>query len=297
MNQLNSLIVGPGAIGALVCAHIQPYSSVVVHTHRSDIQLARLINLETEQRSLNWALSTPSNTAIDVIWVCCKANQVEPTLPALLKKHPNAVAILLHNGLGPQYNLVSEFGSQIIKGSTTCGALSKKPFEFTQTSFGHTDIGFNEKNQTHKKLKQLLCNEPDTAGPMAFRANDNIEAVLWRKVLINACINPITAYYQIPNGRLLDDEYRKDIQSIIDEVNQIMIAKGLSVTSNTIALIKQIATLSRLNYSSMSVDVKNKRLTEIDFINGFLIKEALKHHIATPSLEKWYKRIASLPQS
>ncbi len=292
MTSLKSLIVGPGAIGALTCVHIQAFSDVFVYEHRQKLELATSLIIGDFKNPLHWALIGDTAPAIDVIWVCCKANQVSKTIPQLLHRFPEAVAILLHNGMGPQQQLQDEFDDRILVGSTTCGALPDSPKSFTQTSFGKTFLGFRENNARHQSLKRILLRVTNNTGPLAFCDANDIDNILWRKLLINACINPLTAFHQIQNGKLLKLEFRQEITEICREVMQIMQAAGVAQMDDPIQAVLDVAQMSQHNWSSMAMDLKMHRKTEIDYINGFLIDRGLDFNIPTPTLEKWYKRIA-----
>ena len=292
MTRITSLIVGPGAIGALTCAHLQSFSEVYVYPHRTPLLLASKLLSANSKINLNWTLTLPKQTSPDIIWVTCKAHHVVAALRPLLTRYPKAFAVLLHNGMGPQQELQLEFNDRIIFGSTTCGALPLEPHSFLQTSHGDTYLGFSATNKEQQRLKTILLNSTNNSGALALRETDNIEQILWQKILINACINPLTAYHNIQNGEICKPYYRDELELICTEINHIMLAASLKPIKNPVDQVLKVATLSASNWSSMAMDVKSGRSTEIEAINGFLLKQAQALNIAVPVLSKWYKRIA-----
>jgi 2-dehydropantoate 2-reductase len=294
---MNSLIVGPGAIGSLVCGHVQTFSQVFAYPHRANITLADELITNTGPVTLNWTIQPTESPRIDVIWVTCKANQVIETVAPLLERHADAIAILLHNGLGPQEALKSMFNARVLLGSTTCGALKSSQTQFTQTSFGQTDIDFPSSPYKASAIGKLLQTPANNLGPLNIQSNSDLNATLWKKVLINACINPLTAYFQVQNSHLLEPQYADEISNLCYEINSIMAHKGMVPIENPEELVRTVAKLSAQNWSSMAVDVKEKRQTEIDYINGYLIKQAETLGLSTPNLKKWYKRIATASYS
>ncbi|WP_196158045.1 ketopantoate reductase family protein [Reinekea sp. G2M2-21] len=295
MTEFTSLIVGPGAIGTLTCAHLQNSCKVLVHPHRPEMTLATELAIRDKRHALTWTFCE-EDAPIDLIWVCCKAGKVLNTLRPLLIKHPRASVILLHNGMGPQQMLAKQFGDRVIIGSTTCGALRTSNSSYRQTSFGETQLGLQGTSPTPPALVRLLQPQ-ENSGPMRLKIQPEIEPVLWKKLLINACINPITAYHQIQNGQIRGYGYQASIIAICSEVNAILAALGMPSIENGPELVNEVAAISAENWSSMAVDVRNNQPTEIEFINGFLVRQGNELAVPTPELEKWYKRIALTPDS
>ena len=70
-----------------------------------------------------------------------------------------------------------------------------------------------------------------------------------------------------------------------------MKAENIDPPKDPVAFVKSVARLTHQNRSSMAQDIYFKRRTEIDFINGFLIKQAKINQIKTPNLEFWYSAV------
>jgi len=297
MTRVNSLIIGPGAIGSLVCAHIQRYSSVFVYPHKEPMVLAKQLQTGEQITPLNWTLLTSKSANIDIIWVCCKAPLAFNIVNKLLPSFPTATVALLHNGMGPQEELTNLYPGRIICGSTTCGALKVNSTTYKQTSFGLTNIGLWGTTNRGKLISQHIDQITQWDGLLNFKKTTNIINMLWQKILINAAINPITAAHQIRNGELLEKTFEADIQGICTEISVIMTKLGLPPLENAVEIVRHVATISAQNRSSMAEDVRLGQKTEIDYINGYLIKTAEQLGISTPFLVKWYKQIAQLELS
>ena len=297
MPTFRSLIIGPGAIGTLTCAQAQQYGPVWAYAHRPDLTLARQCLRMPEPIELNWQPLIDSDQSIDLIWTCCKAYHAQPTTEALLTRFPNAVAILLHNGMGPQQQLAQQFPGRLIWGTTTCGALRLDPLTYRQTGYGSSHLGLPPEQPKQSPASAMLARLASWQGPLALAVSDQIASLLWRKLLINAVINPLTAALQVPNGQLLDPEFSDEIAGLCREIGQIMKHLGLPPITNPELLVRQTATLSAENRSSMAEDVRVGRPTEIDYIIGFLLRSARPFDLETPFLIKWYKKIAQAAKS
>jgi 2-dehydropantoate 2-reductase len=106
---------------------------------------------------------------------------------------------------------------------------------------------------------------------------------LWKKLAINAVINPLTAIHNIKNGVLADRKYTVSTSNICNEIAKVMGALGYTVTNaELIENVNQVIADTANNYSSMHQDLKFKRQTEIAFINGYVTSKAAELNIEVP---------------
>jgi 2-dehydropantoate 2-reductase len=298
MAAMNSLIIGPGAIGVLACAQAQQLGAVLVWPHRDNLALPKTLESENHTQALEWQLWLPDNTVdINLIWVCCKAFHAEATVREVVRQFPSTPVLLLHNGMGPQQALTESFGESVIWGSTTCGALPVSTDRYRQTGRGETMLGISDTQfRRFPALNSLIQHkfQPDF---LSLKHTGQIDVILWQKLLINACINPVTAYYQIPNGDILAPRHQHEVELIVQEASEILQASNVQLPRPPMDIVNNVARVTALNRSSMAMDIQNHKKTEIDYINGFFISEAARHNIDCPNLKLWHKRIASLSNS
>ena len=103
----------------------------------------------------------------------------------------------------------------------------------------------------------------------------NIDTTLWRKLAINCVINPLTALYGCRNGELATSAYRPVLQSLCEEVTFACRAAGHGdAVESLLDTALQVIGSTADNRSSMLQDVLKGQRTEIDFINGFLVRAA-----------------------
>ncbi|WWC73117.1 uncharacterized protein I206_107083 [Kwoniella pini CBS 10737] len=119
-----------------------------------------------------------------------------------------------------------------------------------------------------------------------FILYNELNKELLLKLVINACNNPITAILgrgYLKNGITLSNEYGQDIVNLIIKESSEILLKYLELTQKGIdtkafeydqlkKLVYDTILFNSNNISSMAVDVLQKRQTEIDYINGYLIK-------------------------
>jgi len=109
--------------------------------------------------------------------------------------------------------------------------------------------------------------------------------MLWRKLIVNAAINPITALTGLKNGCIADDS-PSGIQQLAFSLayEAMLVAKKSGVDLEPPAILSLILKVSRDtedNTSSMLTDFKAGRPTEIDAINGWIMREGKGFGIPT----------------
>jgi 2-dehydropantoate 2-reductase len=128
-------------------------------------------------------------------------------------------------------------------------------------------------------------------------AENNIVQQLWQKLVVNAGINVFTALLNCPNGEIVDAPlYRQSIDELCTEIAALLHADtGERATPQTLReRIEAVARSTARNTSSMRADVNAGRKTEIDFINGYLVRCGQRHGIATPVNQMLVQRVQAL---
>ncbi|MEY0302690.1 2-dehydropantoate 2-reductase [Providencia manganoxydans] len=221
----------------------------------------------------------------ELIIVCLKAWQVSDALLHLIHNIPESCPILLlHNGMGTLDEL-TPLRQPFLSGVTTHAAWQKNNQVF-HVANGITHIGaVNSIAENCYPIADIL----HTALPDVAWHND-ILATCWQKLAANCVINPLTIIHDCKNGELLN--HTAQINLLIDEICQVMDIEGLhtdklQLTDYIYGIIHNTAD----NYSSMLQDIRNKRRTEIDYITGYLIKQARAHGLNTPENDRLYHLI------
>jgi 2-dehydropantoate 2-reductase len=123
----------------------------------------------------------------------------------------------------------------------------------------------------------------------------DVRGVVWNKLLVNVGINAITALTGIKNGAILDmDATRKLSRDAVEEAISVARALEVETRSDAVDHVYKIAAATSSNRSSMGQDVDNRRQTEIDAINGFIVREAERLGLKTPVNETLTSLIQTL---
>lgn len=301
---MNIVIVGQGAIGLLWYSTL--YNSIKNKYQQSAINLSlrpskisndipdilRFTNIDGVCENLPLHIASEEHVkAADVILICVKSYQVNQ---AILSISPfikdTASVVLSHNGMGT----IDELPADIINNHDilillmTHGSLKTQPWEIKHTGQGICDLGLF--NEIDKNKMLCLTKILNTALPkVTFQ--ENISEKQWLKLAINCVINPLTAINNIDNGQILSDKFTVIIKDVLEEV--IVIASYQQVILDPEMLTKtvlQVANATAQNQSSMLCDVKAQRKTEIDYINGYIVRLGEKYHCPTPANSRlWYQ--------
>ncbi|AUW05396.1 2-dehydropantoate 2-reductase [Vibrio campbellii] len=292
---MNILILGHGAVGSLWATKFKLAGHNVSLWGRSS-NSEQLLQLDDNPAISFSNQHIPSVQNADLIVVTVKAWQVdgaiEPLLPYISE---DTIVMLLHNGMGTAPLLEAKLpDNPLIVATTTHGAYKPSKEQVLHTGQGNTQLGgFNAKGAQCEFLADVM----NHALP-EVNWNPNINTALWTKLAINCAINPLTAIHQCKNGELAAPEFATDLANITRELVEVMNKEEIKVDFDSLhTTIMQVVNATAANYSSMRQDVFHQRRTEIDFITGYLLHAAEKHHISTPENAKLYQRIKQIEQS
>jgi 2-dehydropantoate 2-reductase len=113
--------------------------------------------------------------------------------------------------------------------------------------------------------------------------SSNIHQVVWNKLFINAGLNAVAALTGLKNGQLLDySETLRLMDGLVSEAVEVARKKGIPIEGNPLEKVKAVVEATRENRCSMGQDIDNRRKTEIDAINGAVVREAQKLAISVP---------------
>lgn len=195
---------------------------------------------------------------------------------------PKTLALTLQNGLGNVERIGSIIGFEnILAGVTAQGATVVGPGEIYHAGRGLTSIGELQGPATPRVEKvAALFSE---AG-IETKVSENVMGLIWGKLLVNVGINALTALTGLRNGQLLEHpETAELLEMAVLEGLQVSKAKGIKLPyEDPVSHTKEIAMATSQNRSSMLQDVMHRRKTEIEMINGAIVREAQGLGIQTP---------------
>lgn len=194
---------------------------------------------------------------------------------------PNGCAITCQNGIGNVEILQDVLGRErVLGGSSMCSAASQGPGHVTLTHLDKTSIG--ETDGVERERTAALAKQLGDAGLPTSIVPD-IMATVWQKFIVNCAFNALCATTGLRTGEMMHVPELDFFQDrILEEVSAVTIAKKIKLPDPEITTKLKVDGRKRMNKPSMLQHVTMGRKTEIDAINGALIREARKLGIPTP---------------
>lgn len=218
----------------------------------------------------------------DVLVIFVKSTATEDAARAFRDvAGPATIAITLQNGLGNEAILRTHFGvARTAAGVTSQGATFLEPGKIRHAGKGPTHLGMADgRNGKLAPLAALL-----QAAGFETHVESDVSSLVWSKLVINVGINALTAFVNQPNGRLLDvEETRALMADLVGEAVAVAKARGVTLTyADPLQTVMDVAKKTGANRSSMLQDFDRGRESEIDFINGAIVREAALLGVSVP---------------
>ncbi len=194
----------------------------------------------------------------------------------------DVVLISLQNGMDNEKIFQEIMPSNPIIGGYTChGVIHDLPGHIVHSGEGFTVIGSFANISDDQVAEFGNCLE--TIGITPTNKED-IRNWIFKKVITNAAINPLTAILDIPNGELLEySETQELMKQVVAEGVEIAKEMNMDICALTVLeMVKDVASRTRENISSMLQDIRKGNRTEIDCINDSIVRLAREYGREAP---------------
>ncbi|MFX0173371.1 MAG: ketopantoate reductase family protein [Candidatus Hodarchaeota archaeon] len=207
--------------------------------------------------------------------------------------------LILQNGMGNEEVFQRIFPKNpIFRAITTEAAELIHPGVVKHVSFGKTyfDVITGQENGYGSKFRNIMRKS-------GFKAKEvqNIQLTMWQKLLTNAAICPLAALLHVPNGQILQKD---SIQQIFDAI----LEEGIAVATQNLPdedfsitrdFVLNVIEKTKNNRCSMLQDIERGRKTEIDYLNGFIVRESHRLGLKAPvnaAIADLIRHIETYPQ-
>jgi 2-dehydropantoate 2-reductase len=229
----------------------------------------------------------------DVAMVFVKFGQTHAALQAARPIVGRGTTLVtLQNGIGNVEILRSLFSNRIVYGLTTLTSELLEPglIEASYEGAGETYLWPDD-----SRVDEPILSLVDTlrAGGVEARATPDIDARIWRKLVVNCCLNTMCAATGKIVGELVDQEAAWPVlDGIVDEM--VAAARSIGVRldgAQARQYLRDVAAQARHHTPSMLVDVRHGRRTEIGCLNGAVLDICRRHGIEAPFNQTLYSII------
>ncbi len=287
------VIIGPGAMGCLFAGYFaKKKQNDIWILDRSPRRAKRLnengLNIETEKGSFSVKINATARASDikspDLLILCVKSYDTEEalkTIEPILTKDSRVLS--LQNGLGNLEMMSEIVGSERVLGGVTAqGATTLREGYIRHAGAGETVIG-NISGRLTVSMRPVR--ELFNLSGFPTRFTKDINSIIWSKLIINVGINAISALTRLKNGALIESQGTREVVSMaVTEAVRISKRKRIKLSyDDPIAKVESVCRATALNLSSMLQDVLKKRRTEIDYINGAIVRQAKSLNIPSPT--------------
>jgi len=285
------VIVGPGAMGCLFAYYLSKCKEEIWILDK-DKERSAIINqtgIIVKGVSGDWqgrvrvSADAKEIGLADLIIICVKSYDTKDAIisaKGLVGDKTNVLT--LQNGIGNIEIIAEVVGDhRVIGGVTNEGATLLDRGSIRHAGRGETVIG---RPDAKIPVEMRFIREIFKKCGLETRISRDIKGLLWSKLIINVGINALTAITRLNNGRLVEFEgTRRILREAVTEATRIAKRKWVKlIYDDPLAKVEAVCEATSGNASSMLQDVLRKKRTEIDFINGFIVRQAQELGISAP---------------
>jgi len=284
-------VVGCGAVGSLFAANLAQLEDVEVWAFDLDGEHVAAINehglrlsgageVVGELRATTNADDLPPSDFGIVATKCMHtAAAIEATAPAFAA----GAVCSVQNGVGNE-EAIAQRVERVIRGTTFPAGRVVEPGHVQWDVKGDTTIGPFEPSPAPMAEVGRLAEACTRAG-LPTEAVADARGPQWRKLIFNAATNPIGALTGLTHGRVCEDPgLRRLVSQLVDEGKAVAAAQGIELDADPEELIDHAARpdVAYDHKASMLQDVEARRPTEIDYLNGGIVRFGREQGVPTP---------------
>lgn len=291
---MNIAVLGAGALGCAIGGTLAQAGNSVVLINRNPAQVdainthglvMRTPDGEQVVRSVTAATSAESLAPVDLVIVLVKSFHTEAAMSSATQLVGADTTVLsLQNGLGHEDVLAAIVGREhVLAGKTYVGGVMLAPGHIISGTAGKETL-IGELDGTISERTQRIAATFNAAG-LATTVSDNILGTMWDKLLINVSTGAVSGITRLPYGPLYEiPEIEATAVAAVQEAMDVAAASGvkLSFTDPRDAWRKASAGLPADFKTSMLQSLEKGSVTEIDFINGAVVRWGRRCGVPTP---------------
>ncbi len=281
---LNIIIVGAGSMGCLLGGYLARagHEVFLVDVDGERVAAIEQGGLSVEGVGGDFDVSPGAGTTYagappELVMVCVKAYDTDRAGRSVAAWIDDGSTVLtLQNGVGNLEQLAHHLPrEQILAGVTSLGANLLRPGHVHHAGEGDTWVGHlsGEETETASRVAEAL-----SAARLPTTVSPDIRTHIWGKLAVNVGINALTAILRVRNGKLLTLAHTESLmRDAVQECLQVAQASGISLPeAATQKRVREVARRTASNRSSMLMDMLASRRSEVDAINGAVVRRGLE---------------------
>jgi 2-dehydropantoate 2-reductase len=212
----------------------------------------------------------------DLVLFCVKSGDTEDAGRSLAPYlRPDTLVLSLQNGVDNAERLQAVLPQAVVPAVVYVATEMAGPGHVRHHGRGELVIGPSGQSD---RMAQA-CND---AG-VGVQISPNVMGELWAKLILNCAYNALSAIARLPYGELVKGAGVQEVmRDAVDECLAVARAQGVTVVGDAWAGVQMIAATMPAQYSSTAQDMMRGRLTEIDFLNGYIARQGQAHGVPVP---------------
>ncbi len=282
-------VIGAGAVGGYYGGMLARAGAPVVFIGRQAFVDAAKQNglfLDTiqfqERVRIDAATEIPAARDAEIVLFCVKCTDNAETARELGKVvQPGAIIVSMQNGVDNAEQIHAASGLTALPAAVYVAASVRKPGIVKHV--GRGDLVLGPKNPQTEKVAQVF-----TRAGVPCKISEHLSSELWTKLVWNCALNAVSALGKATYGDIIaNEDAKKLVEGVVYEVLAVARANGIPLPvfadpQAAIAGAYQIASQMAATRSSTAQDMMRGKKTEIDSLNGFIVRKGLQLGVPTP---------------
>jgi 2-dehydropantoate 2-reductase len=298
---VRACVIGAGAIGSLFAAHLSTVADVLVLTRRAEHAQALndqglRVSGKHDFTARVTAASDPRDLPdFDIGIIATKATGLEGAAKSLAGRFGAATIMTVQNGLGAEEVVQRHGGWPLISAVTFMSGTKHSDTHVEYILDTPTWVGpFGETPfERVRELAQLLVDSG-----LKAEALPDLHPAQWAKLIFNATVNGVAALTGLPHDAHFaaetgEADLGRLVHALVDEGKRVAAAAGVELHDDPWEMNVLATKRGSAHYPSMLEDVEARRPTEVELINGALVREAERHGVAAPLQTALYRLVAA----
>jgi len=299
-------VVGCGAVGSLFAANLAQLEDVEVWAYdlarehvdainANGLRLSGAGDVLGQVRATSDAGELP---LCDFGIVATKAMHTSGAVEATAHAFAGGCVASVQNGIGNE-EAIAQHVERVIRGTTFPAGRVLEPGHVQWDVKGDTTFGPFEFRPAPPEEVERLADACTRAG-MPAAAVPDARGPQWRKVIFNAATNPLGALTRLTHGRVCErPDLRALVTGLVDEGKAVAAAQRIELDDDPERLIDHAARkdVAYDHKASMLQDVEARRPTEVDYLNGGIVRFGREHGVPTPLNEAVWALVRGLEAS
>ncbi len=292
----HTVVVGAGAVGSFFGAMLaraghqvhfigRPAYVEAVHAHGLELRMHGTVEHIAVEASSDLAAVRDAS----VVLFCVKSMDTESVARSIAPLlSPGCLVLDLQNGIENAVTLARHISQPVVPAAVYVAAAMPRPGVVVHHGRGDLIVGaMTPAEQTDPVFvgrMQTVAAMFETAG-VPVRVSPDVHVALWNKLVVNCAFNAISAVSQRPYGRMAAVPQIQALQrTVVEEVIQVARADGHALDlTEALENVERTATAMATQVSSTAQDLARGRTTEIDDLNGFIVRRGAALGIPTPA--------------